>query len=51
MSDVGHGSTLTAPRTRHRRLEAVILTLLIVAVTVAMLCLAALCVLLIVGIA
>ena len=43
----GHGTTLTAPRTRRRPLEAAILSLLIVAGLVAMLCFAALVVLLV----
>jgi len=44
-------TTLSGPRSRRRRFEAVMLSLVIVAVVVATMALAALCVLLIVGFA
>ena len=44
-------TTLTVPRTRRRPLEAAVLSLFIAAVVAVTMCLAALCVFLIVGIA
>lgn len=50
-SEEGMNTTLSGPRSRRRRFEAVMLSLVIVAVVVATMALAALCVLLIVGFA